>query len=168
MTEQRKLNPEHIDAVLKLINQGPFFRALDFDIEALDINYCRVTTQIAHKHLNPFGGVCGGAFAALLDVASYWALYAQLEEDAGFTTLDLQTNYLRAVNSGKLICEAKVTKSGRSICLCEAAIYDEAGHMIANATSKMFLSPAIQPIQAAIDMLDPDVELPPKFLWEEM
>lgn len=164
--ETRKLNPKHIEAVLELINQGPFFRQLDFDIEALDMNYARVTTTVARKHLNPFGGVCGGAYASILDVASYWALYAQLEEDAGFTTLDLQTNYLRAVNEGKMICEAHVTKSGRSICLCEAEVFDEAGHLLANATSKMFLSPAIQPIQAAIDSLDPNVALPPKFIWE--
>ena len=168
MTEQRKLNPEHIKEVLKLINQAPFLNALDFVVEEMDINYARVTTTVATKHLNPFGQICGGVFAALLDVTSYWGLYAQLEEDAGFTTLDLQTNYLRAVKDGKLTCEARVTKSGRSICLCEAVIYDEAGHMIATATSKMFLSPAIQPMQAVIDNMNPDITLPPKFIWGEL
>ena len=31
-----KLNPEHIEEVLKLINQGPYFRLLNIDILSLE------------------------------------------------------------------------------------------------------------------------------------
>jgi hypothetical protein len=35
---------------------------------------------------------------------------------------------------------------------------------MANATSKMFLSPDIQHVSAAVETVDPDIVLPPKFL----
>ncbi|MGN0301866.1 MAG: PaaI family thioesterase [Anaerotardibacter sp.] len=159
-----KLNPEHIKETLELINQGPYFRHLNMDIVALDMGYCRVEVEVQNHHLNAFGGIHGGAYASILDTCAYWALYSEMPEDAGFITLDLQTNNLRACSSGKLICEGSVIKRGGSICLCESKIHNEEGKLMAQCTSKMFVSPTLQPIAAAIDALDPTRKLPPKFL----
>ena len=157
-------NPAHLDIVRGLCNRGPYQQLLGLQMTKLELGYCRLEMQVERKHLNPFGGLCGGAFASMLDVASYWCLYPQLPEHMGATTLDLQMNFLRAVNDGLLVCEARVTKPGRSICLCQADITDERGRLMANATSKMFLSPDIQHVSAAVETVDPDIVLPPKFL----
>lgn len=157
-------NPAHLEMVRDLCNRSPFQRLLDLDMTALELGLCRLEMTIERKHLNPFGGLCGATFASMLDVASYWCMYAHLPEDMGATTLDLQVNYLRAINEGRLVCEARVKKPGRGIFLCEAEIFDERGRLLANATSKMFLSPDIQHVNDAVAMIDPTVVLPPKFL----
>ena len=41
-----KLNPEHIEEVLKLINQGPYFRLLNIDILSLEEGRCIVEADI--------------------------------------------------------------------------------------------------------------------------
>jgi uncharacterized protein (TIGR00369 family) len=104
------------------------------------------------------------AYAGMLDAASYWCMYAHIPEDMGATTLDLQVNFLRAASSGLLVCEARVKKPGRSIFLCEAEIFDEQGRLMATGSSKMFLSPSIQHVSAAVETVDPTIVLPPKFL----
>lgn len=158
------VNPDHLQAVRDLCNRAPYLQLLDMEMTVLELGRCRLEMDVSRKHLNPFGGLCGGAFASMLDVAAYWCMYPQLPADMGATTLDLQINYLRAVNSGRIACEARVTKPGRSIILCQADITDEQGRLLANATSKMFLSPSIQHVSAAVATVDPDVVLPPKFL----
>ena len=73
-------------------------------------------------------------------------------------------NYLRATDHGMLVCEARVKKPGRSIFLCEAEIFDEQERLMATGCSKMFLSPNIQHVNAAVATVDPSIVLPPKFL----
>lgn len=164
--KDRHLNPAHVTEVLELINQGPYFRLLDLYIVELGMGYCKIEVEVQPKHNNCFGGIHGGAYASILDTAAYWALYCEMEEEAGFTTIDLQTNNLRSCTDGKLFCEGHVIKHGSSICLCEATIVDEKGRLMAQCTSKVFVSPTLQPIRAAIDSLDPTKKLPPKFLEE--
>ena len=157
-------NPAHLEAVRDLCNRAPYLTLLGIEMPVLELGRCRLEMDVERKHLNPFGGLCGGAFASLVDVAAYWCLYPQMPEDMGATTLDLQVNYLRAVNSGRIACEARVVKPGRSICLCQADVLDEQGRLLANATSKMYLSPDIQHVSAAVATVDPSIVLPPKFL----
>ena len=159
-----KVNPEHMEVVRGLCNDTPYLKLLGMDMTKLEPGYCRIDLDVDRKHYNPFGGFCGGAYASLMDIAAYWCLYGNLDTDDGATTLDLQSNYLRAVTDGHLVCEGYVTKIGRSICLCKAEIHDEKGRLVANSTSKMFLAPGIQPISQCVDAIAPGTELPPKFL----
>ena len=160
-----KLNPAHIEEVLELINQGPYFRLLNIDIKVLDEGLCVCEADIERKHMNCFGGMHGGVYESIMDTAAYWALYAEMSEDAGFITLDQNANLARAVQEGTRVrCEGRVVKRGGSICICEAKMFDEKDRLLGMATSKMFVSPTLQPISAAIDDLDPSRKLPPKFI----
>ena len=157
-------NPAHLDAVRDLCHRSSYLQLLSIQMTALELGRCQLKMPVQDKHMNPFGGLCGGAFASMLDVASYWCMYPQIDEDMGATTLDLQMNFLRGITGGSLTCEARVKKPGRNVFLCEAEIFDDAGRLAATATSKMFLSPTIQPISAAVASVDPGLVLPPKFL----
>ncbi len=162
-----KLNPAHIDEVLELINQGPYFRLLGIGIKALEEGRCLVEVDIERKHMNCFGGMHGGVYESIMDTAAYWALYAEMPEDAGFITLDQNANLTRAVQEGTHVhCEGRVVKRGGSICICEAKMFDEKDRLLGMSTSKMFISPNLQPISAAIDDLDPSRKLPVKFIEE--
>lgn len=157
------LNQAHIDAVLALINRAPYFQLLNMDIRELGMGYCKLVVEMETKHLNAFGGIHGGAYASMLDTAAYWAVYCEMDEDAGFTTIDIKTDNLRAKDSGTITVIGKSIKKGRSICLCEAEARDEAGNLLAFCTAKQFVGPTLQPISAAVESLGSE-HLPPKFL----
>lgn len=137
-----QVNPRHVDAVMELINRSPYFELLGIRLTALSEGACTVEAVLERKHLNAFGGAHGGAYASLLDCAAYWALYCSLDEDEGFTTVDLNASNLRASGPGLVVVEGRVVKRGRTMCLCEAELRDAEGRLLAHATSKMLVGGA--------------------------
>lgn len=159
----QKLNPEHIKALLELINQGPYFKHLAMEVCKLDIGTCRVEVKLDERHLNPFGGLHGGVYASIIDTAAYWADYCELDENAGLISLDLKVDDLATAKEGKLIVEGKRIKVGRTICLSEATVTDERGKLLAYGTSKQMVTKGLQSIQQAVTAMGYH-SLPPKFL----
>ena len=127
----KKLNPDHLEAVLRIINKSPYFRLLSMKVTALGLGFAMVETDIVEKHLNPFGGVHGGVYSSLIDTAAYWAVYCDVEESDGLISLDVKVDNLAPVSEGHLMIEGKRIKAGKSICIAEAAVIDGAGKWLA-------------------------------------
>src|SRR5665647_1213873 len=149
----RTINPKHIKGILDMINHGPYFMLLNMVVKELGIGYSRVECDLENKHLNPFGGVHGGVYTSLIDTAAYWASYCEIDEDAGYISLDVQVDMLSASKNGRLVVEGKRIKVGRSVCKSEAIIMDSRGKILAHGTSKQMVTPGLQTInQAAMAM----------------
>ncbi|MGR6836959.1 PaaI family thioesterase [Syntrophomonas erecta] len=157
------MNPEHIKAILDLINQGPYFQLLSMEVKELGIGYSKVVVDLEKKHLNPFGGIHGGVYSSLIDTAAYWAVYCDVEENAGCISLDIQVDMLSAVKDGLLIVEGKRIKAGKSICKAEAMITDTNGKLLAHGSSKQMVIPGVQTINQAVLCLGYQ-SLPPKYI----
>ncbi|MHB8828968.1 MAG: PaaI family thioesterase [Syntrophales bacterium] len=158
-----ELNPQHVQAVLKIINQSPFFRHLSMVIKDVGVGYSLVELEIGEKHLNPFRGLHGGVYASVIDTAAYWAVYGELAEETGFISVDLKVDYLAPANSGKLTIKGRSIKIGRTMCLAEATVLDQNDRQLAHGVSKLMVVKNLQTIKAAADMAD-EKFLPPKFL----
>lgn len=96
-----------------------------------------VTMRAQEFHYNPLGGVHGGVIATLLDTAAGCSVHTTLEVGEMYTSLDLTTKFLRPVtiDSGLLRCEGRVLNRGRRVALAEAKLTDQAGRLVAHATS---------------------------------
>ena len=88
-------------------------------------------------HYNPLGTVHGGILATLLDTAAACAVHSTLTPGEAYTSLDLNTKFLRpvTVESARLRCEGRVLSRGRRTALAEARLTDAAGRLVAHATS---------------------------------
>lgn len=88
-------------------------------------------------HENPMGTMHGGIVATLVDTAMGCALSSQLPADAGFTTLELKTNFVRAITqaTGRIYAEGSVLHSGGRIATTEARVHGADGTLYAHATS---------------------------------
>ena len=159
----KTLNPDHIKAVLDLINQGPYFRLLSMKVSEMGKGFAKVEMDIENKHLNPFGGVHGGVYSSLIDTATYWAVYCDIEENAGLISLDVKVDNLALVKEGHLVVEGKRIKAGKSICIADAAVIDSEGKYLAYGTSKQMVIPGLQTIAQAVSAMGYE-PLPPKFI----
>jgi uncharacterized protein (TIGR00369 family) len=159
----RELNPEHIREVIDLINRGPFFRHLSLTVKELGKGYSLVELEIGEEHFNPFGGLHGGVYASAIDTAAYWAVYCDLDENLGFTSLDLTVDFLTPATTGKIVVKGRCLKVGKTICLAEATAFDQEEKWLAHGLSKVMIVPGSQSIKAAVDFLGAG-HLPPKFL----
>ncbi|GAA4248853.1 PaaI family thioesterase [Dactylosporangium darangshiense] len=100
-----------------------------------------VTLEPREYHYNPLGTVHGGVLATLLDTATGCAVHSTLPAGMGYTTLDLNTKFLRpaSIASGVLTCEGTVISKGRRTALAQAQITDARGGLVAHATSTCML-----------------------------
>jgi uncharacterized protein (TIGR00369 family) len=159
----KKLNPRHIQEIMNLINQGPFFRHLSMTVKDLGIGYSLVELDIGQEHLNPFGGLHGGVYASVIDTAAYWSVYCDLAEDVGFISLDLKVDFLAPAKTGKMIIKGRRIKIGKTLCLAEATAFDQKEKWLAHGVSKMMVLQGSQSISDAAEFVG-TAPLPPKFI----
>ena len=152
-----RINPEYLQMLMKQVNQSPFFQLLSMEIVEMGIGECLVEIQLQEKHLQPFGVVHGGVFSTIIDAATFWAVYAEIPEEAGMTSVDLKLDYLApATAPGKLIARGRRVKIGKTLGLGVAEVTNDKGKIVAHGTS------ALMVLQAA-SLTNKDV-FPPKFI----
>ncbi len=135
-----ELNPEHLKAVIKAVNDSPFFQHMSMVVTEIGIGYSVIAAEIQRNHMNPFGGLHGGVYASLIDSAAYWCVYCDLPEGNGLVSIDLKVDFLAPALDGKVIIKGQRIKSGRTICLGEAKMFDKNGKILAHGTSKLIVT----------------------------
>jgi uncharacterized protein (TIGR00369 family) len=94
---------------------------------------CVVTVPVRDFLRNPQGTFHGGIIATIFDISMGHLLNHALG-GAG-TTIEMKVQYLRAVRTGSVRCEARFNKKGRTINYLEAKMFDASGTLIAAATA---------------------------------
>jgi uncharacterized protein (TIGR00369 family) len=135
----RRLNPEYVRRISQTVNLCPYFTLLSMKIKELSWGQSRVEISVQEKHFQPFGMVHGGVFSSLLDATAFWAVYTQVDEGLGMTTVELKLNYLAPVIKGRMVGKGKSIRVGKTLCLGEAVIEDEEGALLAHGTSTMMI-----------------------------
>jgi uncharacterized protein (TIGR00369 family) len=153
----KKINPEYVARVNELVNRSPYFELLAMRIRAVDRGYSLLEVELSRKHLQPFGVVHGGVFASVIDAASFWALYYDIEDErAGVTTVELKLNYLAPTAGGRLVARGRQLKVGKTLGYAEAEVTDADGRLLAHGTSTVIILPG--------KLLTAEPPLPPKFV----
>jgi uncharacterized protein (TIGR00369 family) len=92
---------------------------------------------------NPIGMVHGGYVCTLADTVAACAVHSTLPAGVGYTSIDLNVSYTRRVTreSGTLRAVGTVVKPGRRVAFSRAEILDQAGKVVASATSSCLIMP---------------------------
>ena len=153
----KKPNPEYIKRMNEVVNSCPYFDLLSMKLVDIGVGYSTLEIELANKHLQPFGVVHGGVFASIIDAATFWSVYYDIEDpNVGITTVDLKLNYLAPAISGKLIASGRQIKVGRTLGYAEANVADQQGKVLAHGTSTLIILPG--------KAIKTDPPLPPKFI----
>ena len=139
-----KLNPKYAEAVTRVVNQSPYFSLLSMEIKDLKWGSCILEVKLEEKHLQPFGFVHGGAIASVMDAAAFWAVFPQVEQGMGLTTVEVKVNYLAPIQQGKLVAHGRCIKMGKTIALGEAMINNDKGGLVAHGTATMMVVPNLK------------------------
>ncbi|HEY7813702.1 MAG TPA: PaaI family thioesterase [Nakamurella sp.] len=121
----------------------PISSTLDFADFTVEPGTVTVELDPAEFHMNPLGTVHGGVIAALLDTACGCAVHTTLPAGTGYTSLDLNTRFLRPVRAGagRIRCVGKVLTAGSRTATAEARILDTRDRLLAHATSTCLIFP---------------------------
>jgi uncharacterized protein (TIGR00369 family) len=115
----------------------PIGLLMDFRIAEIIEGRAVFLVTPAEYHYNPIGVVHGGVAATLLDSAMGCAIHSTLPAGAGYTTLEIKVNYIKAmsVETGEVRCEANTIYVGRRTATAEGKILDANGKLYAHGTT---------------------------------
>lgn len=121
----------------------PISSTLDFADFVVEPGRVTVELDPAEFHMNPLGSVHGGVIAALLDTACGCAVHSTLPAGIGYTSLDLNTRFLRPVRAGggRVRCVGTVLTAGSRTATAEARLLDGRDRLLAHATSSCLIFP---------------------------
>jgi uncharacterized protein (TIGR00369 family) len=139
-----KLNPKYTEAVAMIVNRSPYFSLLSMEIKDLQWGTSLLEVQLGEKHLHPFGFVHGGAIASVMDAAAYWAVFPQVENGMGLTTVEIKVNFLTPAQKGKLVAKGRCIRLGKTLALGDAEIRNSEGGLVAHGTATMMVVPDLK------------------------
>jgi uncharacterized protein (TIGR00369 family) len=84
---------------------------------------------------NPSGFIQGGILASMLDDTMGPAAFIMTGGKLYTPTITMTVNFISPGRVGPFVCEAKVVQMGKTVVFVEAKLMDEAGKLIATATS---------------------------------
>jgi len=143
MSELR-LNPKYTETISMLVNRSPYFSLLSMEIKDLEWGNSVLEVALEEKHLQPFGYVHGGAIASVMDAATFWAVFPQVKDGMGLTTVEIKVNFLAPVQKGKLVAKGRCIKIGKTLALGDAMIHDAKGNLLAHGTATMMIVPDLK------------------------
>ena len=147
MAENRQIDPqqvrEHIDSALQDCEQvfEKFFLAkfIGLNFEYLPVNagnfekkVLKITFDVNEMLMNPQGALHGGVMAAVMDISMGHLLNKVVGKGA---TIEMKIQYLRPVREGRITCEGRFIKKGRTLSFMESHLSDQAGNLAAVATA---------------------------------
>jgi uncharacterized protein (TIGR00369 family) len=136
------LYPPNIQAILK----RPAPAAVILGQELLDVDAATGSVKVAYMVsdalANRFGALHGGMTAAMMDDVISLAAGLSVEWGQITPTLEMKVSYIRQGKLGaRLVAVARTVRRGSTVAFIEAELSDEAGALIATASSTIAITP---------------------------
>ncbi len=116
-----------LEASRELIESNAFANYNHIVVEDIQPDFARVTLDVVPESLNMRGFVHGGALFTLADVCS--GMTARTDGRL-YVTSQASSNFVRGAKEGRLTATSRVVHRGRTACLIEVEIRDEAQKLL--------------------------------------
>ena len=123
MVKTSTLDTKEINSMLERINSVPITETLKMQILRLDKGECEAFIPRDTMWDGIFQTFHGGILGTIADSITCWAILTKIGSDRKVATTDFNIRFLRPCKTD-VRCVAKVIKSGRTLSLAEAEIYD--------------------------------------------
>ena len=100
--------------------ESNYSRLLGMRIVRVEKGEAEIRMDMHDNLINLHGRMHGGAIFSLIDTTLGQASHSLFDGEAGSMTLECKINYIRAVESGEVVCVARVLNAGRKIHVLEA------------------------------------------------
>jgi uncharacterized protein (TIGR00369 family) len=118
---------------------NPFFCMTGIDIMTSEPGAAVLLMPVRPDMHNGVGWLQGGMLVALADEAMALALYPLLEKNEGIATIAESPSFIRGVQTGTIIAEARVIRKGRRVAFMEADVWaDDGKKTLLSRTSASF------------------------------
>jgi uncharacterized protein (TIGR00369 family) len=74
-----------------------------------------------------------------MDAAAFWAVFPQVENGMGLTTVEIKVNFLAPAQKGRLVAKGRCIRLGKTLALGETEIRNTEGGLVAHGTATMMI-----------------------------
>lgn len=104
---------------------NPFFCFTGIDVVKAEPGNAVLTMPVRPDMYNGVGWLQGGMLVAIADEAMALALYPFLENTEGIATIAESTSFIKGVQNGTVLAEARVIRKGRRVAFMEAEVWGD-------------------------------------------
>ena len=106
-----------------------------FEYDEIRLDYCKAHLDVVPESRNPEGNVHGGCYFSLADSCA--GAVARSDRHT-WVSLDASCNWLRAASEGRITAIGRTKRRGRTICVVDVDIFDEAERLLFSAVFSLF------------------------------
>jgi uncharacterized protein (TIGR00369 family) len=123
--------------IIAFFNNFPFNKLMGMSLLEIEPGAARLSMSWREDLCQPAGIMHGGAIASLVDTAIAHSILLTLpavdEPTTGgrIVSVDLRLKYLRPVSGGRIFCQARIVRPGRTIIHTDAVVTNEEGKDVA-------------------------------------
>ena len=122
----KELPPEQLAALMNRKGEGYLMSLLGFTLTSVTKERITARMEIKKHHLAPNEYLHAASVVAMADSVCGYATIMNLPDDAaGFTTIELKTNFLGTTREGANLCEGRPAHVGRRTMVWDARVWDE-------------------------------------------
>jgi acyl-coenzyme A thioesterase 13 len=119
---------------------SPWGKLLNGTLLAAEKGKMRVSLEVRAELTNPGGILHGGAIAGLIDEVIGFTTFS-LEKPGFYVAMNLNVDFLQPGILGEtIIAETEVIKDGRNVAHVICNVYNQAGKLMAKASSNLMLT----------------------------
>ncbi len=135
------MTPQMLEDFIK--SDFPEVAHIGYQVTDLTDRTIKVEIQTSDKDLRPGGTVSGPTMMSLVDLTMYLLLLAQIGPVALAVTTNLNINFLRKPEPGRIRGEGRLLKLGKMLATGEVSIYSEGlDDPVAHATVTYAIPPS--------------------------
>jgi uncharacterized protein (TIGR00369 family) len=128
----KPMEPTFKKALLtRLPDRMPFWKLLGIEFVDVGKGWARMRMPFSQKLTNSTGVAHGGGLFALADSAGSMALVSMIDKGEVVTTVEMKINFLRPLEKGEALAEARIIHCGRTTALGDVEVKDASGTLIA-------------------------------------
>ncbi|HWQ72629.1 MAG TPA: PaaI family thioesterase [Desulfitobacteriaceae bacterium] len=113
--------------------EAPLDKFMGFKISVISEGYCELRVPIREELSTGHGGVHGGVYYIICDLATLAALSSKLGDNYYAVTTDINVSLLSSTDDGELIVKANVLRSGKRLAFVEAKVFDDKDKLLCAA-----------------------------------
>jgi uncharacterized protein (TIGR00369 family) len=117
----------------------PYWRTLGLELKEVTAGRAVFECAVHEGLMQKRGIVHGGVLASIVDSACAVAAISTLYPKANATTINLRVSYLKPLSQGIFRAEGKCIKAGKTICFCEAQVFNERNELVCTASSELMI-----------------------------
>ncbi|HEV2987068.1 MAG TPA: PaaI family thioesterase [Candidatus Angelobacter sp.] len=117
----------------------PYWRTLGLELKEVAPGRAVFECEVRESLMQMRGIVHGGVLASIVDSACAVAAVSTVYPKAHATTIALRVSYLKPLSQGVFRAEGKCVKTGKTICFCEAQVFNERNELVCTASSELMI-----------------------------